>query len=88
MDTTILTEPAPAIPGPVRATGAYLPGLVPGAAAGQYGAPLAMPGGPVVVFGPAHADGSLRSPLDRGAGAIGGQVAGGGAPHIGTADGR
>jgi hypothetical protein len=53
----ILTEAIPASPQPQGHPGAYLPGLVPGAAAGQYGAPLSVPGGPVVVFGALAASG-------------------------------
>ena len=72
----ILTEPVPASPAPQAFPGAFLPGCVPGAAAGQYGAPLAAPGGPVVVFGPGRGDAAPRSPLDRGSGAISGTAAG------------
>lgn len=86
MDTAILTEREPASPAPVRHTGAYLPGIVPDSAAGQYGAPLAMPGGPVVQFGPGHASTASRSPLDRGSGAISGKAVGGRA-ELGNADG-
>jgi hypothetical protein len=83
----ILTEPTPAIPGPQGFPGAYRPGIVPGAAAGQYGAPLLMPGGPIVVFTPHDDDPHSRSPLDRGSGAISGHASPNGVTIHGNADG-
>lgn len=73
----ILTEPTPASPEPQAFPGAYRPGVLPGAAAGQYGAPLEVPGGPIVVFGTGHLDTASRSDLDRGSGAISGKTVGG-----------
>lgn len=83
---TILTSNPPASPAPQAYPGAYRPGVLPGAAAGQYGAPLEVPNGPVVVFGSGHPDTAARSDLDRGSGAISGKTVGGTALN-GWADG-
>lgn len=82
----ILTTPDPASPAPQGFPGAYRPGVLPGAAASQYGAPAEVPGGPVVVFGSGHLDNAPRSSLDHGNGAISGKVVGGTAIN-GWADG-
>lgn len=51
MADIIGSEPIPMPPAPQVYPGAFRPGLVPGAAAGQFGAPLSAPSGPAVVFG-------------------------------------
>ncbi len=65
MADIIGSEPIPMPPPAQEYPGAYLPGLLHGqAASGQYGAPLSVPGGPVVMFGSGHddtaPDGSLQ----------------------------
>jgi hypothetical protein len=52
MTTLILTEAAPASPAPQVFPGAYRPGMIPDAAAAQYGAPMIRPGASPVSWGP------------------------------------
>lgn len=82
----ILTTPDPASPAPQGFPGAYRPGVLPGAAASQYGAPAEVPSGPVVVFGAGHQDHAGTSGLGHGSGAISGKTVGGTALN-GWADG-
>jgi hypothetical protein len=66
MTTLILTSPAPAGPAPQVYPGAFLPGMIPDAAAAQYGTPVSRPGGSSVIWGPARAVPAPGVQLDRG----------------------
>jgi hypothetical protein len=56
----------PASPAPQQFPGAYRPGMIPDAAAAQYGAPMIRPGGTVIIWGPGHYDPAPGIGLNRG----------------------